>query len=193
MGKKALIIFIRKPELGKVKTRLAAQVGAESALDIYKRLLDHTRVIASAAACDKYIFVTEPLQITDWKSFMEEIQISGSLGEKMQHAFLLLFKKGYQKMVIIGSDCPHLQTTHIEKAFELLAHNDLVAGPANDGGYYLLGLKKIYPALFENKPWSTGLVMEETIATAMKLGLSYKLLETLTDVDEEKDLPLSWR
>lgn len=189
----ALIIFARNPELGKVKTRLAAQIGAAPALAIYLKLLQHTRLIALQAACEKYVFTTEPLQDDFWQGFNLKNQGSGDLGEKMMCAFEYLFNKGHQKAVIIGSDCPGLSTQHIENAFDALDSNDVVIGPAHDGGYYLLGMKKLHLPIFQNKRWSTTAVFDETVTTLKMLGLSFHLLEVLTDVDVAEDLPEEWR
>ncbi len=110
----------------------------------------------------------------------------------MSHAFDQLFKKGYEKVVIIGSDCPGLTTNHMEEAFVSLDHHDVVIGPAHDGGYYLLGMKELHPKLFENKNWSTASVFNDTMTTINMLELSCHQLEKLTDVDEEKDIPQGW-
>ena len=191
--KNALIIFVRNPELGKVKTRLAAQIGNEKALDIYMKLLQHTRQVAFKADCDKYVFATEPLQDDTWKDFNVEQQADGDLGEKMSHAFKTIYEKGYEKVSIIGSDCPDLSSKIIKEAFEKLDEKDIVIGPAKDGGYYLLGLKKLYPEIFREKNWSTGSVFNETVESLNHLKLSFHQLVTLTDLDEEKDIPLTWR
>ncbi len=191
MGK-ALIIFVRFPQLGKVKTRLAAQIGNENALLIYKNLLEHTRSIAEGADCDKYVFATEPLKNDTWKNFYLEQQIEGDLGERMSYAFDHLFNKNYRKVVIIGSDCPGLTTNHLDEAYSALDHHDVVIGPANDGGYYLLGMKKFQPAIFKNKKWSTASVFEDTIETFRNFELSYMQLQTLTDVDDKKGIPENW-
>jgi rSAM/selenodomain-associated transferase 1 len=189
---KALIIFVRNPELGKVKTRLAAQIGAKPALAIYLKLLQHTRLTALQTNCKKYVFATETLHDDFWKGFGLKEQNGGNLGEKMMDAFEQLLNKGYIKVVIIGSDCPHLKAQHIEEAFDGLNSNDIVIGPANDGGYYLLGMKKMHPAIFQNKSWSTAFVFNETIATIKMLQLSFHQLEALTDVDEASDVPKEW-
>lgn len=190
---KALIIFVRKPELGKVKTRLAAQIGNEKALQIYHQLLDHTRTVVTETSCDPFVFVTETQEGEYWKGFSMEIQSMGDLGVKMHDAFEFLFDKGYAKVVIIGSDCPELSQVHLEKAYQLLDQHDLVIGPASDGGYYLLGMKKLYPLLWKDKNWSTPSVYQNTISTIQKLQLSFGELEVLNDLDEEKDIPPHWR
>ncbi len=190
--KEAVIIFVRNPELGKVKTRLAKELGDQNTLNIYIKLLEHTQVVSAAVSADKFVFGTEQLKFS-WPGSTTEIQSSGDLGEKMNDAFQLLFERGYQKVVIIGSDCLQLSTHHIEEAFTALNENDIVIGPAEDGGYYLLGMKKIYSKLFMNKSWSTEKVFTETLQSIQTLHLRSHILEQLVDVDEKKDLPAEWR
>lgn len=187
--KEALIIFVRNPELGKVKTRLAAVVGDVRALEIYKQLLIHTKEVALSCNCDRYIFATGDVSPEDWKGFHIELQSAGDLGNKMSNAFDLLFEKEYEKVVIIGSDCLDLSADHLKSAFTQLAHNEFVIGPANDGGYYLLGMKKNHAGIFVDKNWGNDSVFTETSASIRKLGLSMYKLENLNDIDEEKDLP----
>ena len=110
----------------------------------------------------------------------------------MFNAFDLLFKKGFERVVIIGSDCPGLSSKHINNAFAELNNVDVVIGPAKDGGYYLLGMKKLHSAIFNGKNWSTDAVFKETIKSIDELQLTFSKLETLTDVDEEKDIPPEW-
>jgi len=191
--KNALIIFVRNAELGKVKTRLAAQMGNEKTLEIYIKLLQHTRQVASEADCDKYVFTTEPLKDTMWKDFTVKQQAEGNLGEKMSEAFKSIFAKKYEKVIIIGSDCPSLSKEIIEKGFEELGRKDAVIGPSEDGGYYLLGIKKLSEKLFQDKNWSTSSVYYDTIKDFEKYGINYHILPTLIDVDEEKDIPDEWR
>lgn len=188
----ALIIFARKPVLGEVKTRLAKTLGEEKTLLIYIKLLEHTRSIARALACDTYIFLTEPLEDNFWEGFFWEEQRGNSLGDKMEHAFETVLKKGYKQCVIIGSDCPGLEATLVENAFTSLINNDIVIGPAEDGGYYLLGMKKLNTAVFKNKDWSTSYVFSQTLADVQQQQLKCKILPVLNDVDEEKDVPLKW-
>lgn len=193
--KNALIIFVRNPEQGKVKTRLAATVGDETALSIYKKLLAHTLHIATAVEADKFIFYAEKIiehDIWSKEHFCKFKQADGDLGNRMLHAFEIVFSKGYGQSMIIGSDCYELTSAIIEQGFEQLQRNDVVIGPANDGGYYLLGMKKLHPQIFTNKHWSTNTVCAETVHTICELQLSYNTLPVLNDVDEEKDVPLTW-
>lgn len=189
---KALIVFARKPELGKVKTRLAVAIGNEKALDIYIRLLKHTKQVISNITCDKYVFLTETQDDDFWKDFLIQKQSSGDLGERMENAFLSLFEKGYEQVMIIGSDCPALNESHIQLAFEALQKTDIVIGPAEDGGYYLLAMNRLQAFLFKNKAWSTNFLREQTIDEIIQQKLNYFLLPTLSDVDELTDLPMNW-
>ena len=104
----------------------------------------------------------------------------------MKEAFVTLFEMGFEKVLIIGSDCLELSTPIIEQAFELLNEKEVVIGPASDGGYYLLGMKKLFPNLFENKQWSTEHVFQQTIDDLQKEDIDYDVLITLTDVDTEE-------
>lgn len=186
----ALIIFVRKPELGKVKTRLAATIGDENALKVYNDLLSHTCIITKGLSVDKYAFYSEQATGEDlWSKngFHRKEQEGIELGKKMENAFENLGNEGYEKIIIIGSDCFELEESLIREAFDQLDKNDVVIGPANDGGYYLLGMKKIYSFLFRNKKWSTDSVCNDTLQDIHEHNLSCYQLPVLTDVDTEED------
>jgi rSAM/selenodomain-associated transferase 1 len=181
--------------LGKVKTRLAATLGAETALALYKKLLKHTHDISLEVKADKFIFYAEEVIENDlWQheNYFKLQQENGDLGKRMKVAFEQVFAKGYNKACIIGSDCYELSADIIEYAFRSLDECDIAIGPAKDGGYYLLGMKQIYPEVFENKNWSTKTVAEETIESIRSLHLRFIKLPTLTDVDEACDIPEAW-
>jgi len=185
------MIFVRNPELGKVKTRLAASIGDEKALTVYKTLLAHTRVISSLVKADKAVFYHEHIEEDDiWThdDFEKFLQRGDTLGEKMLNAFKDIFERGYEKVVIIGSDCIEINAEIINYAFKSLDTNDAVLGPAVDGGYYLLGMHKLYPSLFINKKWSQADVLLDTVIDLKNGGLTFELLDTLSDVDVESDL-----
>ena len=110
----------------------------------------------------------------------------------MNNAFVEGFQSGYERVCIIGTDCFELSQDIIKQAFDQLHTNDAVIGPAKDGGYYLLGMKKHMPELFRNKMWSTDTVATDTIQNLKDLSIIYTQLEVLTDVDEEKDLPANF-
>ena len=186
-----LMVFAKNPDPGKVKTRLAKTIGEDKALAIYLKLLEHTYSIADKVFADKAVFYSdrvEEFDILDYYKFPKFLQKGNDLGERMDRAFGEAFAQGYEKVVIIGSDCYELTSEIIEDAFKLLDEINVVLGPASDGGYYLLGMDRHYSHLFRDKKWSTPDVLLDTILDTKKLKLSYTLLPTLTDVDEEKDL-----
>lgn len=196
----ALIIFIKNPQLGKVKTRLAATVGNEKALEIYHILMQHTHVVISELLADKYLFYSDFVDKNDaWpnENFHKNLQQTGQdLGLKMASAFNHVFEKKHRKALIIGSDCLELNQRIIEEAYEHLSSNEVVIGPASDGGYYLIGFNferiqqitdNVFAKIFLNKQWSHEHVCQEAIDACLEMNLKHALLPTLTDVDEEKD------
>jgi rSAM/selenodomain-associated transferase 1 len=189
MGKNLLLVFIRNPELGKVKTRLAQTVGNQTALDIYKFLLKKTKDIVSKVSADKAIYYSVKItenDIWDARIFKKHAQIGEDLGIRMLHAFKNGFDAGYEKVIIIGSDLYDLSSEEIEKAFTALATNDLVIGPAEDGGYYLLGMKSLHTTIFKNKDWSTETVRKDTLEDLKDQKV--KLLEFKNDIDRYEDI-----
>lgn len=191
MTEEALIIFVKNPEIGKVKTRLAESIGDEKALEIYLKLLERTLAITQPLVMDKFVYYSpEIIHDDQWNEalFYKAKQSDGDLGTKMQMAFEERFAVGYQRVCIIGSDCYELNSQIIEQAFAELRQHDTVIGPSTDGGYYLLGMKTLHRALFTNKPWSTDQVSAQTIADIKEQKLSCFLLPELTDIDREDDL-----
>ncbi len=188
--KNALLIFIKNPIKGQAKTRLAATVGDEEALRIYKELLRHTRQIAQKTTTQRYLFYSHFIDNNDeWSndSFNKKLQIDGDLGQKMAAGFQEAFNNQLEKVIIIGSDCASLTTDIVENAFKALEKTDFVIGPAEDGGYYLLGMRIFSPSLFENIEWSTPQVFTQTINRIKVLDNTYSLLPTLSDIDYEED------
>ncbi len=189
--KDLLLIFSKNPEYGKVKTRLAATIGKEQTLFIYQKLIEHTIAVTKEVSIDKTVFYSEWIDKKDnWEEefYKKKIQSGTDLGERMKTAFKSSFTENYDKVVIIGTDCFELETQNILSAFSRLDDADIVLGPAIDGGYYLLGMKKFNPALFENIHWSTGKVFNQTIVICRKLKLSVSLLPELNDIDNEEDI-----
>jgi rSAM/selenodomain-associated transferase 1 len=188
-SKKALIIFTRNPELGKCKTRLAKTIGDESALEIYKHLLEHTAKLSEKVNADKYVFYSENIKredIWDASIFNKKLQAGKDLGERMENAFTELLDLGYEKALIIGSDLLDLSSNDVNDAFEYLNDNDVVIGPAKDGGYYLLGMKNLHSEVFKNKTWGTAAVLENTLKD-LKDSTIY-ILKELTDIDTFEDM-----
>lgn len=189
MTKNLSIVFVRNPELGKVKTRLAKTITDKKALNIYILLLRHTESVLQKVSSDKVVYYSEEIQNNDlWSNryFQKKLQKGNDLGERMQHAFEMAFKEGYEKVVIVGSDLFDLKAVHIENAFKSLENHDLVIGPSLDGGYYLLGMKVLHPAVFKNKQWGTDSVLETTLKNLEQENV--KLLEALNDIDTFDDL-----
>jgi rSAM/selenodomain-associated transferase 1 len=192
MKTNALLIFTRNPELGKVKTRLAKTIGNEKALVVYNDLLLHTMIETHAINCDKFVFYDTKITKNDiWSEeyYQKKLQTNGDLGQRMHDAFETLFEMGYQNCVIVGSDLFDLKAIIIETAFEKLMTHDVAIGPAEDGGYYLLGLKKNNAIIFQNKDWGTDTVFKTTLKNLD--GQNVCLLETLNDIDTFADLERS--
>ena len=186
----ALIILVRYPELGKVKTRIAKTAGDVKALHIYQQLLQHTYEITSKVEVDCFVFYSDAIHYDDiWatENYNKYVQHGDTLGKRMLHAFQTVFEQGYKRVCIIGSDCFALTTAIIYKAFNHLQTNDVVVGPARDGGYYLLGMQTLYPSLFDIKEWSNADVFHETMKMVHQLNLRSEVLITLSDIDTEED------
>jgi uncharacterized protein len=191
-----LIIFARYPTVGKVKTRLIPEVGAEAATEIYQQMAEHTLTQArnlklqiDVSICVSFTGATE-LEMQTWLGLDldYQLQVGADLGDRLIHAHRTKLDQGFHNLVIIGTDCPELSTTTLNQAFTQLQTHDLVLGGAIDGGYYLIGLKKFLPKLFSNIPWSTSTVLAKTLDIAKNLGMSEFMLPTLIDVDTAQDL-----
>ena len=183
------MIFTRNPELGKVKTRLAADIGDEAALQLYRVLLQHTFQVTKDLKCDKAVYYSEAIPENDlWEKgdFQKKLQQGNDLGERMETAFKNAFSEGYSKVIIIGSDLFDLQEEDLKRAFSALDKSDTVIGPAQDGGYYLLGMKKLDPEIFQKKAWSTSEVLEQTLQDLKNEQV--ELLELRNDIDTAEDL-----
>jgi len=188
--KEVLIIFAKNPVLGKVKTRLGATIGNEKALAVYKELLAYTYSVTHKINVDRIVFYADHIAENDvWNNEYQKAKQHGNdLGERMMNAFSDVFQRGYSKAVIIGTDCPMVTEEIITEAFKQLDRNDMVIGPASDGGYYLAALKTLHAELFQNIAWSTNIVLQKTIAICAEKRLTYYILPELTDIDDENDL-----
>lgn len=187
----ALVIMIKNPVAGKVKTRLASEIGEEMALKVYKYLLSITQKISSEVSADKFVFYSDVVDRYDEFNpavFKKYVQCSGELGVRMDYAFSIPFKNEYSKVIMIGSDCPEISASIIETAFEKLSTHDFVLGPADDGGYYLIGMKRWNRWLFENKSWSTPSLFEETKNEILQRNGQLFILDQLSDIDTIEDL-----
>ncbi|MFD0798821.1 TIGR04282 family arsenosugar biosynthesis glycosyltransferase [Maribacter chungangensis] len=188
-SKNLLLIFTRNPQLGKCKTRLAAKVGDEAALDIYKFLLNHTVQITAGLYAKKTVYYSEEIWEEDiWNNsiFDKKLQKGNDLGDRMANAFLAGFQNNFEKIIVIGSDMHDLCQEELETAFKALDKNDFVLGPATDGGYYLLGMNRFKPELFKHKTWGTDTVLQDTLENLKDETLT--LLEAKNDVDMYDDI-----
>jgi len=194
----ALLIFIKNPIPGHTKTRLAADVGNKMALRMYHILCDWTREQAlGLSAHDRYLYYSNEVIAKDlWPAaaFRKRLQYQTSdLGGRMLAGFRDAFADGHGKVIIIGSDCPGIDTDYLNEAFGALNDHDVVVGPALDGGYTLLGMRTLATTLFENIAWSTDEVLPTTLARAASAGLSVHQLSPLSDVDYLADwLSYGW-
>lgn len=187
-NKNLLIVFVKNPIKGKVKTRLAEAIGNEQALQVYKKLISITeKVTLNAKSNDLHVYFSDFIEENLWERNKKYIQKGSNLGERMLHAFQEGFKLDYNKILLIGSDLPDLSAEIIQKGFDALDANDLVFGPAKDGGYYLVGMKVLHHEIFKNKPWSTPNLLEVTLKQLDRHKSVFYLTE-LNDIDEYEDL-----
>lgn len=190
---KGIIIFQKNAELGKVKTRLAASIGDHEALEIYKVLTNYTHQQIQDIDVKKLVYFSDYKEVDFQRSGKDDevfLQSEGNLGDKMSIAFQTQFGKGYDKLLIIGTDCPELTAEIIEKAFEKLEQSEVVIGPAKDGGYYLLGMQRFIPGVFKNIKWSSDQVLKSTQNFLESQKIKFSLLSELSDVDHLEDWEL---
>ncbi len=194
-----LIIFIKAPRIGEVKTRLARDIGAENAQKLYRAMVED--LLQNLRGPDNFdLLITlwpenaEP-EVRNWLNWKGQIttQSQGNLGDKLQHAFGNGFAQGYQRIVIIGSDLPELSSSVINDSFKQLHTYSLILGPATDGGYYLIGLRSPHTELFTGINWSTSDVLKKTLENADKAGLHHFLLPDMQDIDKYDDIWIRWK
>lgn len=196
-----LIIFIKNPVLGKVKTRLASAIGDEKTLEIYQLLLGHTRAITSNVSVNKYLYYSDFIDAEDeWSNEKYEKCLQAQtpdLGQRMASAFGDMLERGADKAIIIGSDCLELNTPILKEAYAVLNDCEVVIGPAHDGGYYLIGLnfqkitmdiRDLIEKLFYDRQWSHSRVYKEAVDVLIEQNILYFNLRILSDIDEEADL-----
>lgn len=192
----AVIIFCRYPAVGKVKTRLAAKTGQRFAVSLYKLCAEHAfSECAKLYPDDAGIFIFHPESddtgaIKSWAGydFNYFTQQGEDLGDKMSNAMDKLFNIGYQKVVLIGTDIPGITGEIISGAFKKLDFYDCILGPADDGGFYLIGTKNFYPGLFDNILWSRETVLDMMKKKLGERGLKTEFTAKLTDIDTLQDL-----
>lgn len=186
-------IFMKYPELGRVKTRLAKDIGHKKAAEIYRQLAGQT--IKNTFPVDqKYrriVFFDPPDRMKDFQAWLEGEEFipqqGNDIGERMDRAIRELLGLGAEKVVLTGADIPALNSAIIAKAFATLDHADIVIGPAADGGYYLIGMKEPHGEIFYGIPWSSGEVLKQTVRVIEDQKLQYQSLITLSDLDTASD------
>lgn len=197
-SRERLIIFTRYPEPGTTKTRLIPVLGAQGAATLQRQMAEHTlaqvkELIASRLLSAEVHFAGGTSQLMqNWlgSDFVYRQQSEGDLGTRIISAFAAAFAAKMTSVVIIGVDCPDLSAELIIQAFEALQETDLVLGPAQDGGYYLIGLRQLIPELFTGISWSTDQVLQQTLDIAQKFELTVSRLPQLRDVDRPEDLSI---
>lgn len=188
MSKDLVIVFVKNIKLGKVKTRLAKTIGHQAAIEVYKALLNVTESATKNLKIPIRVYFSDEVIKTKWGNNFKAVQKGSDLGERMKNAFLKGFEDGFDRIVLIGSDLPDINASHILKGLNALERTQVVFGPAVDGGYYLVGMSKMNIQIFENKPWSQSNLLEETLLELHKLNISVSTLDELNDVDTYEDL-----
>ena len=196
-GSSALLVFAKTPKPGKVKTRLLAAVSPEAAAALHAAcIVDTLRLIQKMRGCDLFVFGARGTnyfqKLTKLVGTGKRVRVlpqrGADLGARMENAFRKCFVLGYREVVVIGTDTPWMGANRVRQAFADLRANDVVIGPAEDGGYYLLGMRKMVPAIFRGIPWSTGRVLELTLKAIAGTKLRKKLLRPDFDLDRPEDL-----
>lgn len=195
--KNAIIIFAKYPKHGNVKTRLAKTLGETFATNFYVSCSKHTfnECLKLSRRSVSFLFYPDKEHSTELKSwagnkFFYKIQEGKDLGARMKNAFTEVFKNNFEKVLIVGTDIPDLSSGLINQALSELDKNEIVIGPSTDGGYYLLGMKKFHPDLFNNIQWSSEEVLNKTLNIINQLGLRFSLLPKFMDIDTEEDLKI---
>ncbi len=194
--KKHLIIFTRYPKPGKTKTRLIPFLGEKGAADLHRQMVENTLIIAKKLQQVELLSIEirftggnlEVMQNWLGSDLIYDEQCLGDLGDRMKNAFKIGFNQGKKQIIIIGTDCPFLTVDILSQGFNALQKHSIVLGPAKDGGYYLIGLNRYIPDLFENIPWGTSKVLPKTIDCCETLHLSVSQLPELSDIDRPEDL-----
>jgi hypothetical protein len=196
LSSERLILFTRYPEPGKAKTRLIPVLGTQGAANLQKHMTEHVLARTSGFVSQRKVDMEVRYEggnrglMEKWlgSNISYRSQGRGDIGIRMSRAFSQAFDQGVNRVVIVGSDCPGINEATVRTAFDLLAQFDLVVGPANDGGYYLIGLRQEESELFENVPWGTAEVGARTLEIADRLGLHWVKIEPLDDVDRAEDI-----
>ena len=201
--RECLIVFTRHPEPGTTKTRLIARLGSRGAADLQRRMTEHVMARVLPLKRSRRLDVQVRFDGGDERLMQAWLgdgvtyarQGAGDIGARMARALGAAARQGYTAMVVIGTDIPDISTKLLAQAFEALSDDTVVLGPASDGGYYLVGLSPkiltlVAPSLFADLPWGAATVLSKTCQRLDRMGVAYRFLETLDDVDRPEDLPV---
>lgn len=198
MSESALVVFVKHPRPGAVKTRLAAAIGAEEAADLYRALVEHVLEATTPRPGDyeRLVFFDPPGALEEMRAWLPGVRLlpqgGGDLGERMADAFARAFARGARRVAIVGTDVPGVARETVSEALSALDAADVALGPAEDGGYCLLALREPRPELFSGIAWSTATVAAETRSRAAASGLTVRELPALRDLDTLEDLRGLW-
>ena len=194
----ALILFVKAPRIGTVKTRLQPELTRDQSLLLYQAMVEDTvRQFSGVGFCDLKIFFHPADAYEVMKTWLGNQldyfpQQGNDLGERMYHAIAEMLNQKYDKVALVGSDIPTLDAATMVRAFASMDNYDVVLGPCNDGGYYLIGMKLPQPELFKGITWSTNLVLQQTIHRARSAGLEIVQLEKKSDIDTYQEVEELW-
>lgn len=187
----ALIVFAKSPEHGDVKTRLSETLSDDERIELYESLLTGSvEKLRHVEGCETLISYCPPEGGEYFERFGLRCfaQSGDGLGPRMHNAISRVLSDGFEKAVLVGVDIPGLTAGVVLNAFGLLGERDAVFGPASDGGYYLVGLRRAEEGVFDGIEWSTPSVLKQTLLRAQAQGLSVGLTEVLDDVDVPADI-----
>jgi len=188
MSRALVIVFVKNLDIGTVKTRLAKTIGDYGAFEVYSELVKLTEHVTLNLEEDVKVYFSKKVFSDLWPNTSKHVQLGDNLGDRMLNAFTDGFNQGYDKIILIGSDLPDLNEQHIKKTISYLDNNDVVFGPADDGGYYLIGMNTLIPNIFKDKPWSQPNLLKVTLQELDELNHSVATLENLNDIDTYEDL-----
>ncbi len=198
MSESALVVFLKHPQPGAVKTRLAAAIGPDAAAGLYRALVEHVLEATTPMPGDyeRLVFFDPPESLPEMRDRLPGVRLMAQsghdLGARLADAFGRAFARGARRVAIVGTDAPGVSRATVREALSALDAADVVIGPADDGGYYLIALRAPRPELFAGIRWSTPSVREQTLARAAAAGLSVRELKHLRDVDTLEDLRAEW-
>jgi rSAM/selenodomain-associated transferase 1 len=198
LSDRALIVFVKHPAPGQVKTRLVPALGEELATELYRALSEAVleATVPGPGEYERLVFFAPEDAAEGMRAWLPGLrllpQAGADLGERMAAAFARAFQRGASRVAIVGTDAPAVSRATVVEALEALDTADVVLGPAEDGGYYLLAVSRPRPELFEGVAWSTSTVLEETRSRADRGGLKTHLLPRLRDIDTAEDLWAEW-